>query len=212
MIIFVCHSRTGYGNRFSKMLDITTNESIISDDTVAFGPVVRIGSVLHLWAQGSAATAISGYGVLYFRSSDGKLYYKTPNNIEYSVGTTGGSYSVCTIEGISLDTLASSGSASLSGVASKSFIPTHIEAISTSAPGTQNGDAAIIVGTTLSGTDICTSHPIPIEQERGTAVITLEGGFPPIAGNATLYAQVSIADTNVASDIMVTLYIYGREY
>jgi hypothetical protein len=127
-------------------------------------------------------------------------------------GSTTVSTAISTMTGVALQTLASAGTAALNGFAAKAFVPECIEIVATAAPGTQNGDAEIEVGTTLHGSEICPAHPIPITAAGGTARIVLEGGFPAIAGNATLFTEVTTADTNIAADITVTVRVIGRQF
>lgn len=118
-----------------------------------------------------------------------------------------------TIPGIAFQTLGSKANAALNGDSTRYFIPEKIECIATAIGGgaTNNGNAQIIVGTTDGGTQICPAHPVSITVNHGVATITLEGGFAPIAGNATIYAQVSTADTNMAANLTVTVRVIGRQ-
>jgi hypothetical protein len=87
-------------------------------------------------------------------------------------------------------------SAALSGGAGQDFAPEQITVHLTTVGAPLNGDAIIKVGTSSGGSQI-----LPVTTLTGltglnqTYQIVLTGAFPAIAGNATIYLNVTTADT-----------------
>jgi hypothetical protein len=193
------------------MLQVTTKNTVISDDGFETNIPIKVGEEIQLQELSAAPSALAGFGKV-FMGTDHKLYMVNSAGTKFSLGTQGSKEIVATLGGIALQTLASAATGALSGSALGNFIPEKILAVVTAAPGTQNGDAEIIVGTTLHGTEILAAHPLALTTALQNGAILLEGIFPTIAGNDTIYAEVSTADTNVLADMTVTLYLIGKEF
>ena len=112
-----------------------------------------------------------------------------------------------------LQTLNHEHSAALDGVSTSAFMPRRIQVIcrsATTAGDLPNGDAQITVGTAAAGTQILPATPLTGLNVVGESVeILLAGIFPAIAGNATLYAKVTTADTKggacaITADVIVS--------
>lgn len=88
----------------------------------------------------------------------------------------------------------------LNGLAAQDFAPQSVIVHLTAFGTPLNGDAVIKIGTTTGGTEI-----LPLTTLTGlnalneTFQIALTGNFPVIAGNATLYVNVTTADTGVGT-------------
>jgi hypothetical protein len=117
-----------------------------------------------------------------------------------------------TLTGLALQTLGAKLSGALNGAAAQKFVPEKIVAIVTAATGAPNGDAQIKLGTTNGGSEIMAAHLLECATANEPTMILLEGRFPAIAGNATLYAEVTTADTKGACTCVVTLRVIGRQY
>ena len=193
------------------MIDVTTNESIISDDTIEFGPAVKMGSVLHMWEQSAAPTEISGYGVLYTKASDGRLYYKTDAGVEYTVGPASGDVR-SVHSGLDLKTDEIEVSAALDGVATMNFVPFGIVLQVAATAGALNADGTVNVGTTTDGAEISSALALTgLTAVGATRYVPLAANTASILGNATLYVNVEAAETG-AGTLSLDVYVLGRQF
>lgn len=121
---------------------------------------------------------------------------------------------ICRCTPIALQTLGSKANTAMNGGAGKAFVPSRCFVIVTAVGGgsAHNGDAEIKLGTTDGGAEIMATHLVSLTGVGQTAVINMDGSFPAIAGNATIYAECSKADTNVAANMTVTVYFTGRQF
>lgn len=90
--------------------------------------------------------------------------------------------------------------AALSGTAGQDFAPEQITIHLTAVGAPLNGNTQITLGTTSGGTQILPATPLTgLTALNQTFSIVLTGSFPAIAGNATLYLNVTSADTGAGT-------------
>jgi hypothetical protein len=90
--------------------------------------------------------------------------------------------------------------AALSGAAGQDFAPEQITIHLTAVGAPLNGNTAITLGTTTGGTELLPATTLTgLTTLNQTFAIVLTGAFPAIAGNATLYLNVTSADTGAGT-------------
>jgi len=120
---------------------------------------------------------------------------------------------ISTVLVLPLQTLNHEHSAALDGTALKAFMPRRIQVFcrtATLAGDLPTGDAQITVGTGAGGTQLLPATALTGLNVVGESVeILLAGIFLAIAGNATLFAKVTTADTKggacaITADVIVS--------
>jgi len=98
----------------------------------------------------------------------------------------------------------------LPGLAAQHFVPKSVVFVCAAVGGAGlNGDITVSLGTTAGGAEIAAAAPLTgLNTAYETFRWDLNGVFPAILGNASIYVNVTIADTGAGTGSMVA-YVEG---
>lgn len=133
--------------------------------------------------------------------------------LETTVGAISDDHVRATLTGLAIQTDESEVSAALSGDLSKAFTPSEIVVVCTAVSGTINANGTINVGTTSGNNDILSAGTLTgIDAVGKSRRFPLTSATYNILGNATLYANVEAPETGASANLVLSIFVLGRQF